>query len=309
MGGKLDVARWVAPSRSINVWGVVRNLVGAWGAASDVNHITAGVLTYLAFALPSRGLVVTIHDCASLHRLSGWKQWIWLHFWYQWPLSRAEAIVAVSEATRRDVLEWVPEVSGKIRVIKNCIPEEFARVPHEFDEECPTILQVGTGPRKNLGMVAQAIEGLRCHLRIIGGLSDTQRDQLDRAGIEYSSASEVPDAQMVREYERADMLVFASTLEGFGMPIIEAQMVGRPGVTSRRDPKRSVSGEAASLVDPASVERIRRGIQRVIEDREFREWCGERGFENARQYRPEKVAGEYAELYRELSRADCEESP
>lgn len=297
---KFNVRSWFAPNSSIRPLGMLGNLVEARSSAGDINHITAGVLTYLVFALPRHGTIVTIHDCATLRRLSGWKRWVWLHLWYRWPLRRADAIVAVSEATRREVERWVPKVSGKIRVINNCIPEGFARVPNEFDEEFPTILQVGTSRRKNLRRVAQALEGIPCHMRVIGPLSTEQREHLEESEIEYSNATDVPDSEMVNEYERADMLVFASTLEGFGMPIVEAQTVGRPVVTSRREPMRSVSGEAASLVDPESITSIRRGIMRVIEDREFRERCIERGFENAQRFRPEVVARRYVELYRDV---------
>ena len=294
------VEEWFAPGNSMRPLGFVRNLFEARRSMSDINHITGGVLTYLLFALPRDSTVVTIHDCATLRRLSGWRHWVWLHFWYRWPLRRAEVIVAVSEATRRELEEWVPEVSQKLRVINNCIPEEFSPAPNEFEEEVPTILQVGTSSRKNLRRVAQALEGITCKLRIIGELSAEQRDQLERSGVDYSSVHDVPDDKMVQEYERADMLVFASTLEGFGMPIVEAQTVGRPVVTSRWEPMSSVSGGAAMLVDPESTMSIRNGILKIINDRHFRERCVEDGYENARQFRPETVADKYAKVYNEI---------
>lgn len=98
------------------------------------------------------------------------------------------------------------------------------------------------------------------------------------------------------------MLVFASTHEGFGLPIIEAQSVGRAVVTSNRPPMSDVAGGAAVLVDPLSEESIREGIERVIRDRELRGSLLELGFENARRYSPARTAEQYARIYRGIMR-------
>ena len=84
------------------------------------------------------------------------------------------------------------------------------------------------------------------------------------------------------------------------MPIIEAQAVGRPVVTSLREPMQSVAGGAAVLVDPESVEDIRRGFFQLIKDEDCRVNCVKLGLKNIQKYRPETIAQQYLDLYKEI---------
>jgi glycosyltransferase involved in cell wall biosynthesis len=106
---------------------------------------------------------------------------------------------------------------------------------------------------------------------------------------------------MVNEYREADMVTLISTKEGFGLPIVEAQATGRSVVTSSTSSMPEVAGEGAILVDPYSSRSIRDGIKTVIENSEYREAIIRKGFENIGRFSPEKIASQYASLYRKLS--------
>src|SRR5690606_29268410 len=93
---------------------------------------------------------------------------------------------------------------------------------------------------------------------------------------------------------------FASTYEGFGMPILEAQAVGRPVLTSAAASMPDVAGDAAWLVDPFDVEAIRDGLQRMLAEPGLRERLIDRGFRNVGRFTPAIVAAAYARLYRSL---------
>jgi glycosyltransferase involved in cell wall biosynthesis len=105
---------------------------------------------------------------------------------------------------------------------------------------------------------------------------------------------------MKEAYAEADIMIFPSTYEGFGLPIIEAQATGRPVLTSRLEPMRSVAGDAACLVDPYSVESIRNGIKRIIENESYRNELVEKGFSNIKRFQLGNVTKLYTDLYHEL---------
>ena len=91
-----------------------------------------------------------------------------------------------------------------------------------------------------------------------------------RTMIEYENWSNLSLDEVVRKYQQCDLLTFCSTYEGFGMPIVEANVVGRPVVTSDISSMPEVAGNAACLVDPFDSASIRSGIRRVIKDIDYR---------------------------------------
>ena len=306
-----DDIRWGLPADvSAAVWtcanfstGLLPRLKDIWSARSqqrDVNHVT-GDVHYLTYLLDRDRTVLTIHDLVLLGRLSGVRRWLVWFLWYWLPVWRSRVVVTISEATRRALLDSVRCDPAKVRVIHNPVSEEFRPVPRPFDTASPRILQIGTRPNKNVERVAEALAGIPCRLAVVGPLSDEQAATLRRHGIDWESHVGLSREGLVAQYTEADMLVFVSTYEGFGLPIVEAQAVGRPVVTSDLSSMPEVAGNAACLVDPVDIASIRAGVLRVIGDESYRTQLIEAGFRNAERFRAGAVAEEYAALYREIA--------
>ena len=140
-----------------------------------------------------------------------------------------------------------------------------------------------------------------CRLDIIGRLTERQRQALEDNSISYTEQWDLSDQEMIQRYRDCDMVMFASTYEGFGMPIVEGNATGRPVVTSNICSMPEVAGAAACLVDPFDCSSIRRGVLRVINDAEYRNHLISQGFEDgeAVSQRP-AVAAQYAALYRKV---------
>ena len=88
--------------------------------------------------------------------------------------------------------------------------------------------------------------------------------------------------------------------EGFGVPILEANALGRPVITSTTTAMPEVAGEGAVLVDPYKPEEIRQAVQRLIEDDAFRMDLVKKGYQNVQRFKPEMVAAKYEELYKRV---------
>lgn len=288
------------PSRGL--WRRVYNIVEAVFRQGDVNHIT-GDVHYLVYLLCRKRTLLTILDLVTVHRLTGWRRAAFLFLWYRLPIRRAALVTVISEATRQDLLRHVAMDPDRVRVVHCPVPDTYRPSPKLFPETQPVLLMVGTRPNagKNIERMAQAIQGLSCRIRVIGELDDSQRHALEQSGVTWTAAANISDEQMAEEYRRCDLLLFASTFEGFGLPIVEAQAIGRPVVTSRNQSMPEVAGDAACLVDPFDVASIRRGVMRVLTDAPYRESLVERGYRNVERFQPTRIAAQYARLYAELA--------
>lgn len=265
----------------------------------DVNHVT-GDVHFLTYLLNPRKTILTILDCVMMERLRGFPRWIFWALWLWLPEKRCSLIVVISEATRQQVLRHLNCNPNKVRVIYCNVSDDFIPIRKTFADDCPHLLLIGTTPNKNIERVAEALEGLICKVVVIGPLSGSQRQVLAEHCITFESFAGLSRQELLEQYVLCDMVVFASTYEGFGLPIVEANAVGRPVVTSNIWSMPEVAGDSACLVDPFDVADIRAGVLRVIQDSSYREQLVANGFENVKRFQVQKIAAQYAELYREV---------
>lgn len=277
------------------------NTLQAASYQADVFHIT-GDVHYLALFLPKEKTILTIHDCVFMKHSSKWARKVLKLFWLTLPSKKVSYITCISEKTKEEVLRYVKVDPSRIVVIPTVVNDSlFTESPLSFRAECPHILHIGTTPNKNLGRVITALHGLPCHLHIIGPLSEEDVQLLQIHHIQYTNEVGINNDRMAQKYKEADIVLFASTYEGFGMPILEAQLTGRPVITSQLAPMDDIAGNAACLVDPFDPISIRNGLELVIENAAFREELIQKGFQNAKRFSAQEVAGRYADLYRQLA--------
>jgi glycosyltransferase involved in cell wall biosynthesis len=160
---------------------------------------------------------------------------------------------------------------------------------------------IGTAPNKNIERVSKALEGVKGELKIIGKLNNSQKAQLLKSKINFKEhAYALTEEELINQYRLTDILIFPSTLEGFGMPIIEANLIGVCVITSNISSMPYVSNNSAFLVDPFDVESIKAGILKIINDKSFRESLILNGYGNAKRFEIKKIAKQHKELYYQI---------
>jgi glycosyltransferase involved in cell wall biosynthesis len=297
---KISAAIWYSKYESEGLFKRLYNCIEAASRQTQVTHVT-GDINYLGLFLSSRKTIHTILDCVFLDRSSGISHKVLKFFWLTIPVKRSRFITAISESTKKEILKYSNCNPEKIIVIPVAISEKFKRKDKPFNKKRPVVLQIGTAPNKNLPRLIDALKGIDCQLNIVGKYEQQYEAQLKQNGIDYIYQSGLTDEEMIRKYEEADIISFASLYEGFGMPILEAQATGRVVVTANVYSMPEVAGNAACLVDPSSVESIRNGLLKVIQEDSYREELIERGFENIKRFHPEKIANQYFELYKKIA--------
>ncbi len=282
---------------SLGVLRRVYDMILARCHQSNINHVT-GDVHYLTYLLNKQQTILTIHDCEFLERSRGLKRFLLWLFWFWLPEKRVSSIVVVSKETKARLQKFIPCDARKIKVIHNPVSAMFQPMPKVFNHKKPRLLQIGTKANKNIERLAEALTGLSIELVVVGKLSLQQSALLNKHKVQYENLVGLSNQELLEEYHRCDLLVFASTYEGFGMPIVEAQAVGRPVVTSNVSSMPEIAAKAACYIDPFDTQSIRGGITKVIEDAQYRNELIELGWKNVGRFRAEKVAEEYASLYR-----------
>ncbi len=298
---QLDVHHIEVPNSGADPKSAFKNLQFISKNKNQINHIT-GHINYGALALGRKG-ILTVHDIgsafygASLHKLYIKIFWFWL------PALMVRKITVISHFSKKELSELIPFAKNKIVVIHNPVNSNLQHCPKPFNKENPVLLHIGTKSNKNLERTIEALEGIKCRLIIIGALSEEQANLLARYKINYTSRKHLPFSEIKAVYEECDLVSFVSLYEGFGMPVIEAQKVGRPVLTSSIEPITEVAGDAACLVNPESVEEIRQGFLKIINDKDFREKLVEKGRENVKRFQLKEIASQYLQLYKEVADA------
>jgi alpha-1,3-rhamnosyl/mannosyltransferase len=203
-------------------------------------------------------------------------------------------VIAVSEFTKRELVDLLGIVADKIRVIPNGVEDLFT------DEgpaaEGDYVLTVGTlEPRKNLVRVADAARRAGVELRVVGARG-WGGVEVDGNGVRW--LGEVADEELAELYRGARCVAYPSLYEGFGIPVLEAMACGTPVVTSRGGATEEVADGAAVLVDPRDPADIAAGIERAIRDRNE---LVSRGLDRVRAFSWKAIADATVGVYREAA--------
>jgi glycosyltransferase involved in cell wall biosynthesis len=298
---KFNISSFYLPSPGGlgNIW---KNVSYIRKTRASINHIT-GDAHYAILGCSNKNInVLTVHDCVMLQKLkrSNPKFWMIKWLWYDLPVRKADIITVISENTKKDLIFFTGCSEDRIRVISNFYDDRFRAIPRAFNSDKPNILFIGTAENKNLDRHIIALKGLNVNLQIIGKPSFGQLKALKENNISYCSLFGISDDEMRKAYSDADILAFASTYEGFGLPILEAQLTGRSVLTSNLSPMKEVAGAGAVLVDPYDAQSIREGLLKIIGDDELRGKIISSGFENVKRFDPATIASQYSSLYEEL---------
>ncbi len=235
----------------------------------------------------------------------------------------ADAVVAVSECTRRDVVERYGVAPERVHVVHNGVdlermhpraePAEVERVRARFGLCGPFILCVGSlMPWRNAPALLEAVALLRERKRLDHELlfvgrdiwgSDPTRSIVEERGWKAWAhvAGYADDTDLPALYRSASLFASPSLYEGFGIPPLEAMACGTPVVASNRGAVPEVLGEAAVLVDPTDVEALATAIERAIADVDLRRDLREQGLARAARYRWDRAAEATLRVYEEAA--------
>jgi len=284
---------------------------GPWDGA-DVYHAPDVVYPPVG-AIP---VVTTVHDLSYIvypeyhTRLNGG----YLRLLTPTLLRRARLIIAVSDATKRDLVERAGAPEGKVRVVYSGLAAPFMRRPplERLDEarrryNLPEafILSVGTlEPRKNLAGTLRAYGLLRERLAdapplaLVGG-SGWRLDEEGLSGADVRRLGYVPDEDLVALYAACSLFVYPSLYEGWGFPVAEALALGAPTITSTTSSLPEVAGDAALLVDPRDPEAIAAAMEEALVDTATGARLRAAGPARARRFSSERWAADTLQVYRE----------
>ena len=289
-----------APYCGNSLMEIVKNILAVRRISSKIIHIT-GDIHYTAIFKGNRKVVLTIHDINRIDALKGLKKFLYWLLWIYLPCIRADAITTISQESKLKIIQCCRLAETKITIIPAPVDESIAAYQNELiRHDPPNLLMIGTATNKNHIRMLKAIEGMHCLVTIIGKLPEYEIDLLQKLRIEYVNKTNLSDDELYREYSNADVVCFASTSEGFGAVITEAQLLGRPVLTSDIEPMKSVSGGAACLINPFDISSIRNGIQNILEDDGYRKSLCEDGKKNVERFSSSLVAEMHTDIYKKF---------
>ena len=316
-----EVVQWCEPAD--NFWSHMRlhRMLQAFGV--NLLHIP-----HLAVAplLPCRYLM-TVHDVADFlyGPRQGFRQTMRFRM-TQRSLAKASRLLAVSHATKQDIENLFAISPERITVVENAIDDRFIRtsrreegrlVLERYQIKDPFLLYVGSArPQKNVPRLIEAFAVIRGELQehpkynklklLVIGDELSGNPQLRQTVVRTRMQEHVrfmghiPIETLRVFYQAAEVFVFPSLYEGFGLPPLEAMAQGTPVVTSNVSSLPEVVGDAAVLVHPENVFDIAKGVQQVLLDPELRQELRERGRRQLERFSWERSILQVMDIYSDI---------
>ncbi|MEW6716689.1 MAG: glycosyltransferase family 1 protein [Chloroflexota bacterium] len=287
----------------------------------DIFHILDNSYGHLAYFTDPNRTVVTSHG-GTPQSLNIWNPKgpaMWLFQLAFRGMLRAARVITVSEYAKKELLTDSTYPANHIHVVHHGVDPAFHPYKKEKtnqlrDKLLPSsghflLLHVGhNAARKNVELLYQAMSllhraGYRGCLVCIGSLPTASQTQLIQSLHLNNFITHIPHInhqELPAYYNAADIFVFPSLYEGFGVPVIEAMACGTPVIASNVSSLPEVVGPAGLLVDPRSPQEFAEAIQRVLKDKDLAFTLRQRGLERAQNFTWEKTAQKTLEVYQTI---------
>lgn len=287
----------------------------------DLLHCPVNVIP----ALSPCPTVLTIHDLIFLRYPEGYHptKRFYLKAMTGWSARHATHVIAVSEATRQDVIELLGVSPGHVTTVQNGVGSQFGPISMERKREFKlsqrlperVVFYVGTlEPRKNLSMLLRAFKAIADEpafddtTLVIGGSKGWYYDEIFATAERLGLASmgrvrflgRVPDDELPLWYNIATVFAYPSIYEGFGLPVLEAMRCGAAVLTSNTSSMPEVVGSAGILLDPSDVGAWTRAMAALLNDEQARRELREAAVKQAGSFSWERSARGTAEVYRRV---------
>ena len=269
--------------------------------------------------------VITVHDLIRYFDLEGYdvlihrpnfRDKLYLSLDYK-GVKKAIKIIAVSHATKHDLVRYLDIPEERIVVIHEGIDQEIFKPTRQEPLACPYILYVGAEhPRKNFNNLLKVFGKLKQEdgfkdLKLIkvgkagGQEANFRKETLQlidalNLGDEVIFTERVSNEELAAYYSNAECFVFPSLYEGFGFPPLEAMSCGCPVISSNVSSLPEVVGEAAIQVNPHDIDGLAKAIQEVLTNENLRGKMIHEGFKQAQKFSWEHAAQETLEVYQEI---------
>ena len=265
------------------------------------------------FIPKSKKLVLTIHDLAFLTYPKSFSKIFQIYYSLLIPynIKRADQIITISEASKKEIIDIFPQVKDKINIVVLGIDKKYGIVKDLKKKK--QILYVGSiNERKNLIGAIESFERLPKELDyslvIVGNffdifsLSKKMKEVLFRAkkNNKIIFKQGLDDNALIVEYNVSRILIFPSFYEGFGLPPLEAMACGTPVITSNLSSMPEVCGDAALYVDPYNIEDITSKMEILINDKNLQKELVSKGLDKVRNFTWRKSALEHIKIFKEL---------
>lgn len=252
--------------------------------------------------------------------------WLWrLRLGVRWAAKRASVVITISECTKRDICRFYNINSDKVFVtylgvapVFKPIERDYARmlVSKQFGIQRPYILYVGSiFPRRNVSRLIEAFSIASRHLPghdlVLAGNNFQGLDiakvggRLFKDGI-IRHLGCPNDDQLLLLYNAAEIFIYPSSYEGFGLPVIEAMACGTPVITGNNSSLKEIGSGAAFLVDVNSTEAIKGALILLANDVRYQNELREKGLCRAEQFTWEKTAADTLDIIHRAGRQMCE---
>lgn len=278
-----------------NLWFVLKN------RRKDVIYHITGDIHYCLLSLIGARTVLTVHDTVTLdfNTEKDIKYYIKKILWFTLPLKIANSIVCISEETKKQLKKYTDR--NDLIVIHNSVDQNIKTTPRNPIKDYFEVLIIGTKKNKNIERMLHALSLFNCRVTIIGKLTNDQKKLIKDLGVNVINKYNLSDEGLRQEYYKADLVMFVSLFEGFGMPVLEANKAGRPIICSNIPVLKEVGKDAALYVDPYDIKSIENGIKKLLSDEYLQAELVQNGIVNAKNHEISQLIWKWEKIYSSLS--------